>query len=127
MARFKPHEFAGVIVESISVKKGRGGVTREFTEPLRGKDLVPDMVQTFIDKHTTDKFGNAIDHTLSYDLTVRAATTTGARMKARSFVRAKNPFEVGFTEVNVRGRDRGMEEQATGPHRYYRVTAEIVK
>lgn len=81
-------------MNSISAKAGGGGRTLEFEEGLP-EDIPMERIQSFFDNF--DIFGsNLVESQVTYDLDVAALTAASAKAKARSFVRAKNPFEPGF-------------------------------
>lgn len=125
MATPRPHEFAGVIVDSVRVKKGHGGVTRTFDEPMVGRDFRPGIVEDMLEKYVFGKLGESYPYEVEYNLTIRASNPWGAKTKARLFARAKHPFSTSRTVVEMKGRDTDLERFSEGPRKYYTVKAKV--
>lgn len=113
--------FPGVVVDSIEVRSGGGGRIMEFDEGL--PEMIPtELIQKLINK--VPMFGSSYtDSVLVYNLQVAAISPVFASTKARSFARAKNPFEasvIGVKETEMI-RDPDMERKD------YRVVVEVEK
>lgn len=83
--------FPGILVEKVEASAGASGRTLELEEGLP-ENIDGERIKSFLSN--VRLFGSRlIDSSITYHLTVVAVSETGAKNKARSFVRLKNPFE----------------------------------
>lgn len=117
--------FPGIIVESIEVSTGSGGIIAEFEEGMP-EDIPSSRVKSIIEQ--VDLFGSRYvkESKLVYNLQVVGYAKPAAHMKARAFVRAKNPFEASIIEVSVGEKLKDMGVLRAGRNAYS-VTVEVTK
>lgn len=122
MSRQTP--FPGIIIEEIEASVGGGGKILEFEEGLP-EDIPSRRIQSFFE--TINLFGTDLAETeVVYRLQVTAYAKAAAHGKARTFVRAKNPFSPRLLEVrNVRKKkDLGI---LRGGRNAYSVEVKVIK
>lgn len=120
-----PFDEQGVIQEFV----GRG-VVSEFEVPKKAADVSKDTVGQLLDS-VEESIGPLRDtFRLKYRLVVRVPmgnpfTKRGVRLRARAFVRMKNPFEPDLIEVSPVQQAGGLFENMKGD--FYKVSVTVTK
>lgn len=114
--------FPGILITELKIQQGDipepgvikefgpRGLTTEFEPAKMARDFSPDIVQDLIKNFAAWDD----DYWLEYRLQVQAAMARSAKMKARAFVRVKNPFEADLINVHSVKKDEDMSGDKLG-------------
>lgn len=122
--------FPTVEVESIRIKQGDSGITKE--ERLGGfiQDFTPEMVEDLMESFEEMVGPLSDDFEIEYTLLIKGFSRRGVKTKARMFARVKNPFEPEFTSidsVNKTGMRKLFGSSPVPDFTIYRVKVSVTK
>jgi len=120
--------FPNVVVDSIRATGPGGGVTREDEFGMLLGDITPDSVESLIDSFEDMVGPFSDDHKIEYNLIVSGYSERGAKAKARSYTRAKNPFEPEFITIESLEKTKAAETKMRLPAMStFRITTSVTK
>lgn len=118
--------FPSIIIDSIEARNIQSGSGRTLDLEEGLPEKVPtERIMSFLEQ--IPLFGSdMVDHILVYNLEIAAINSTAAEQKARTFVRAKNPFEADMVDPSPAEKmmDIGVLDAGRDA---YRVSVEVEK